>query len=56
MIASGGAHAIAFGRAFIANPDLVERIAKGAALNKPNEETFYTPGKEGYTDYPWLAA
>ena len=56
LIASGGADAVAFGRAFIANPDLVDRIAKGAALNRPNEETFYTPGKEGYTDYPWLAA
>lgn len=56
LIAKGGADAVAFGRAFIANPDLVERIAQGAPLNKPNEATFYTPGREGYTDYPWLSA
>jgi len=46
---------VAFGRTFIANPDLVHRFEKGAALNEPDRETFYTPGKEGYIDYPTLA-
>lgn len=46
---------IAFGRPFIANPDLVERMEKNAALNIPDTDTFYTPGAKGYTDYPALA-
>jgi N-ethylmaleimide reductase len=46
---------VAFGRPFLANPDLVERIQKGAELNAPNFDLFYTPGPEGYTDYPTLA-
>lgn len=50
----GEADAIAFGRPFLANPDLPARFAKGAALNAPNVKTFYTPGAEGYTDYPLL--
>ena len=45
---------IAFGRPFIANPDLVERFKTGAELNEPDSDTFYTPGKKGYTDYPTL--
>jgi N-ethylmaleimide reductase len=45
---------IAFGRAFLANPDLVERLRSNASLNDPNMETFYTPGPQGYTDYPTL--
>ncbi len=56
-IASGTADAVAFGVLAIANPDLVQRFAKGAPLNEPNPKTFYhygTPG-EGYTDYPALA-
>lgn len=56
LVASGGADAVAFGRAFIANPDLVERIQHGAPLNEPDADTFYTPGARGYTDYPLLAA
>lgn len=52
---SGIADAIAFGRPYIANPDLVERFRTGAELNKPNPKTFYTAGPEGYTDYPALA-
>jgi N-ethylmaleimide reductase len=56
LVASGGAHAVAFGKAFIANPDLVERIRLGAPLNEPVVETFYTPGEVGYTDYPRLVA
>ena len=45
---------IAFGRPFLANPDLVQRLKKGAALNAPDFSTFYTPGAKGYTDYPTL--
>jgi len=51
---SGEADAIAFGRPFLANPDLPRRFAKNAGLNKPNASTFYTPGHAGYTDYPLL--
>ena len=46
---------VAFGRPFIANPDLVERMQQDAEIAQPNQNTFYTPGKEGYTDYPTLA-
>jgi len=53
-IESGRADAIAFGRLFIANPDLVARLKQDAALNTPNPNTFYTPGPVGYTDYPML--
>jgi N-ethylmaleimide reductase len=47
---------IAFGRPFLANPDLVERLRADAPLNVPDESTFYTPGPKGYIDYPALAA
>jgi N-ethylmaleimide reductase len=50
----GVADAIAFGRTFLANPDLVERIRIGADLNAPDGKTFYTQGPEGYVDYPTL--
>ncbi len=56
-VASGRADAISFGRPFISNPDLVDRIHKGAHLN-PNvdvPQTWYFPGEHGYTDYPTLA-
>ncbi|QIG78490.1 alkene reductase [Stakelama tenebrarum] len=53
---SGLADAIAFGRKFLANPDLPERLRTGAGLNTPNPRTFYAPGAEGYTDYPPLSA
>ncbi|QLQ80014.1 hypothetical protein HG537_0D00140 [Torulaspora globosa] len=43
---------IAYGRFFIANPDIVDRIEKGLPLNKYNRDTFYIMSKEGYTDYP----
>jgi N-ethylmaleimide reductase len=43
---------IAFGRAFLANPDLIERLKANAALNAPDMATFYTSGAKGYTDYP----
>jgi N-ethylmaleimide reductase len=46
---------IAFGRPFLANPDLVARMRKGAPLNAPDEATFYVPGAKGYTDYPAMA-
>jgi len=52
---SGLADAIAFGRPFLANPDLVERLRADARFNKPDVSTFYTQGAEGYTDYPTLA-
>ncbi|MEW6560575.1 MAG: alkene reductase [Pseudomonadota bacterium] len=55
-LASGLADAVAFGRPFIANPDLVARFEQGAPLNKPNPATFYGGGEEGYTDYPLLGA
>ncbi|MCB2088666.1 MAG: alkene reductase, partial [Sphingomonadaceae bacterium] len=56
-IASGRCEAISFGRPFISNPDLPERIRQGAAL-APNvnvPQSWYTPGPEGYIDYPILA-
>ena len=51
---SGLADGIAFGRPFIANPDLVERLRTGAPLNDPDFTTFYSQGVEGYLDYPRL--
>jgi len=48
---AGEADAIAFGKQFIANPDLPKRFAENATLNSPNPNTFYGSGKEGYTDY-----
>lgn len=54
-LANGQADAIAFGKAFIANPDLPRRIALGAPLNKWSAETFYSAGPAGYTDYPAVA-
>jgi 2,4-dienoyl-CoA reductase-like NADH-dependent reductase (Old Yellow Enzyme family) len=50
-IAAGEADAVAFGKAFIANPDLPRRFALDAPLNTWNAETFYSAGPEGYTDY-----
>ena len=55
-VAEGRADGIAWGRAFIGNPDLVERFRTGAPLTKDNPKTWYTPGAEGYTDYPAMAA
>ncbi|SEG31524.1 alkene reductase [Bosea lathyri] len=54
-IEAGRADAIAFGRLFIANPDLVERLERDAPLNTPIVETFYGGDAKGYTDYPALA-
>ena len=50
-----GADLVAFGRPYIANPDLVERLRSNAALNTPDKMTFYGGGAKGYTDYPVLA-
>jgi 2,4-dienoyl-CoA reductase-like NADH-dependent reductase (Old Yellow Enzyme family) len=50
----GDADAVAWGKLFIANADLVKRFQTGADLNSPNAETFYARGAEGYTDYPTL--
>ncbi|TRX56055.1 alkene reductase [Fulvivirga sp. M361] len=50
----GLGHLVAFGRPYVSNPDLVERMKKGAALTPPDFDTFYTPGEKGYTDYPTL--
>lgn len=52
MVAAGHADAVAFGRYFISNPDLPQRLRLGAALAPYNRPTFYSPGPEGYVDYP----
>ena len=54
-IVGGHADAVSIGRLFIANPDLVKRIALNAPLNAGDSATFYAGGAEGYTDYPFLA-
>ena len=51
-VAAGQLDAVAFGTGFLANPDLPARIKAKAPLTPPNPATFYTPGPEGYTDYP----
>jgi len=51
-LSAGDADLIAFGRPFIANPDLVTRFKIGATLADPDPKTFYTPGPAGYVDYP----
>jgi len=55
-LASGLCDAVAYGMAWIANPDLVERFRRGAPLNEPDRDTFYQGGEKGYLDYPTLAA
>jgi hypothetical protein len=54
LLRAGEADAVAFGKLFIANPDLPRRFALNAPLNTPVPETFYASGPEGYTDYPTL--
>src|ERR1700680_1234454 len=54
VLAAGAADLIAFGKPFISNPDLVERLKRGAPLNAPDKATFYGGGAKGYTDYPVL--
>ena len=52
---AGAADLIAFGRAFIANPDLVERLRRNAPLNNLDQKSLFGGGAQGYTDYPALA-
>ena len=54
-ISEGKLDAVAFGTSFLANPDLPARIAAKAPLNAPNPAKFYSPGPEGYTDYPAMS-
>ncbi len=51
-----GADLVAFGKAYIANPDLVARLRQGGPFNEPDRSTFYGGGAKGYTDYPALTA
>jgi N-ethylmaleimide reductase len=51
VLKEGRGDLAAFGRAWLANPDLIERMRGGLALNAPDPSTFYTPGAKGYTDY-----
>jgi N-ethylmaleimide reductase len=53
-LTGGAADLVAFGRPFIANPDLVERLQAAAPLAEADQATFYSPGPAGYTDYPTL--
>ena len=55
-VAEGVADAVAFGRLFLANPDLPERFRLNVPLNTPDESTFYGGAEKGYTDYPALGA
>ncbi|TXH37043.1 MAG: alkene reductase [Rhodospirillaceae bacterium] len=55
LLASGEADAVAFGKAFISNPDLPKRLRQDAPLNDWDSSTFYAQGPKGYTDYPALA-
>lgn len=50
----GAVSAVAVGRPFLANPDLIDRLILGAELNEPDPSTFYAPGPVGYVDYPTL--
>jgi N-ethylmaleimide reductase len=54
VLSANEADLIAFGKLFIANPDLVERLKRGAPLNEPDKATFYGGSAKGYTDYPAL--
>ncbi|MHC2464694.1 alkene reductase [Bradyrhizobium embrapense] len=56
VLEAGAADLIAFGKPFISNPDLVERLKAGAPLNEWDKATFYGGGAKGYTDYPTLKA
>lgn len=54
LIADGLGDAVAFGRPYIAKPDLVERFRQESTLNTPDPRTFYGGDSQGYTDYPAL--
>lgn len=55
FVAAGKADAVAFGKLFIANPDLVRRFRENLPLNAPNPTTFYASGAKGCTDYPFYS-
>jgi N-ethylmaleimide reductase len=55
VLAAAQADLVAYGRPFLANPDLVARMKADAPMNEIDMDTFYTPGAKGYTDYPALA-
>ena len=55
VVESGDADLVAFGRHFVANPDLPERIRLGLPLNRYDRNTFYTFDSKGYTDYPFYS-
>ena len=54
VLRAGEADAVAWGQWFLANPDLPRRFELNAPLNAPDVATFYSPGAEGYIDYPFL--
>jgi N-ethylmaleimide reductase len=56
VIKEGNADLVAYAKLYISNPDLVERFRANTELAEWDKDTFYTPGKEGYTDYPKLEA
>jgi len=56
LVREGAGDLVAFGRFYIANPDLVERIAEGAPLNEGRPEGYYGSSPIGYTDYPFLTS
>lgn len=56
LVESGSAELVSFGRAFIPNPDLTERLKNGWPLAAADQTTFYTPGSKGYSDYPAYSA
>jgi N-ethylmaleimide reductase len=51
-LAAGKGDLVAFGRPFLANPGLVDKLRRGAELRAPDPTTFYTPGEHGYVDWP----
>jgi len=56
VLDDGEADAVAWGKLFIANPDLPRRLQLAASLNTPDGDSFYGGTQKGYTDYPSLAA
>ena len=54
LLKQGGADGVVYGTKLLANPDLPERFRTNSDLNKPDQSTFYSPGEQGYTDYPLL--
>ncbi len=56
VISDKVADSVAFGTAFLANPDLPARVKAGAELNAPDQDTFYTADAKGYTDYPFMSS